>query len=199
MMLLRRYFKMSEKYCKKLSIVVKLRLYNIYYRFLPPIKVEIDSLIYPARNDIKLRIDFIHNYILKPNSNYKESSYFKFLIELKKHTYYIKDIDIDRHIKKFKDLFFSIKKNGYQPHKFGYVTIQKVNSKIKFVYPNKGEIVLGEDVKNKYILREGAHRLAVLKALNFSKVNCKIVYQTQNLSSDYSSFIKTYNNDQSHS
>ena len=186
---------MPNKCYKRLFRTLKIRLCNLYYRFLPPIKIEIDSLIFPNREDINLRINFINNFIIEKNPNYEDSSYIQFLKELNKHPYYINEIDIDRHIKKFKDLFFSIRKNGYQPHKFGYITIQKVNSRMKFVYPNNGKIILGEDVKNKYILREGAHRLAVLKALNFSKINCKIVRQPQNYSSDYSSFIKKYNND----
>jgi hypothetical protein len=183
---------MRKYYYKILLKRVKIRLSLLYYKFLPPIKVDISSLIYPNREDINLRIDFIYNFILKPDSNYKNSSYFQFLKELKKHSYYIKDIDIERHVKKFRKLYFLLKNNNYQPKKYGYVTVERVKINMKFVYPNNGRIVDGMEVTNKYILVEGAHRIAVLKVLGYNEVFVKRTSRHRINSSDYTTFIKTY-------
>ena len=174
---------------------IKIRLVNYYYKIFPTVVVSIDELIYPHRHDITYRVDFIKNYILKSSSNYENSDYFKFLVNLNKHPYYIEKIEIEELIEKFTNLYFSIKNNGYQPKKYGYITVEKVNSKINFVYPSDGELIKGLEVKNKYFLREGAHRLAVLKALGYSNVKCKKIYRASTSSSDYSSFIKSFNYD----
>jgi hypothetical protein len=186
---------MKKYYNKRLFRSIKIRLVNYYYLLFPSTVVFIDDLIYPQRNDINLRVDFIKNYILEPSNKVENSDYYKFLVNLKKHPYYIKDIEIEKLIKNFFNLYFSIKKNGYQPDKYGHITIEKVNSKMKFVYPNNGGLSFGVEVNNKYILIEGAHRLAVLKAINYSKVKCKRIYRARSTSSDYSSFIKNYQND----
>ena len=186
---------MQKYYYKRLLLAIKLRLANYYYFLFPNEEVCIDDLIYPHRLDINLRVDFIKNYILKPSNKVENSDYYKFLVNLKKHPYYISDIDTEGLIKKFFNLYFSIKNNGFQPDKYGHITIEKVKTKMKFVYPNSGEIISGIEVNNKYILSEGAHRLAVLKALNYSKVKCKRIYKASSTSSDYTSFIKNYQND----
>jgi hypothetical protein len=186
---------MQKYYYKRLFKSLKIRLINYYYYVFPTTDIFINDLIYPSREDINLRVDFIKNYILKPSNNVEDSDYYKFLVNLNKHPYYIPEIDIKKMIKKFIKLYFLIKNDGFQPDKYGYVSVEKVNSKMKFVYPNNGEIILGEKVNNKYILYEGAHRLAVLKVLNYSKVKCKRVYKGRSKASDYSSFIKNYQND----
>jgi len=165
---------------------------NLFYSLLPPIEVDINKLIYPHREDINLRIDYIKNYLLKPQSDFKESDYFLFLNELNTHPYYINNINIEKHIKKFAELYYSIKSNNYQPKKYGYITIEKVRRNMKFVYPLKGKIVVGMDVTNKYILVEGAHRIAILKTLGYTKIRAKRVCRCRINSSDYTSFINSY-------
>jgi len=179
----------------KLFKSIKIRLINYYYYLCGSKDIHIDDLIYPSRDDINLRVDFINNYILKHSNKFEDSAYYKFLVNLNKHPHYIMHIDIKHMIEKFIKLYFLIKKNGYQPEKYGYLSVEKVNHKMRFVYPAEGQIIYGEKVNNRYILYEGAHRLAVLKVLNYSKVKCKRVYLGRIAASDYSSFIKNYQND----
>ena len=183
---------MLATYYQKFVKSLKFYFFQLYYFIFGKTYIEIDDLINPSREDINLRVDFIKNYLLIPNSKVEESEYYKFLINLNKHPYYISTIDIDYMIEKFSGLYSSIKNSGYQPEKFGYITVEKVHSRMRFVYPYNGQIIQDGNAETEYILCEGAHRLAILKYLNNSIVKCKRVYTKRNQVSNYSSFIKSY-------
>lgn len=185
---------MLKGYFIKICRTIFKNFLNFYYACLPLKEINIDELIYPHRLDIQLRVDFLLNYVINNNIHTNRSPYYEFLQNLKKHSYYIKDIDENKLIEKFIDLYYSIKKNGLDLNNFEPIIVEKVSPKLRFIYPNDGKLIEGIRSNNKFILREGAHRLAILKVLNYSKVYCKLSYSGKDFTSDYTTFIESYNN-----
>lgn len=169
-------------------------LKKIYFNLLPCRSIPIDDLIYPHRLDIQLRVDFLKDYLIAGNmEKANRSEYYQFLKNLNKHPYYIKAIDEDKMIEKFAKLFYSIRDEGLDQKKYEPIKIERVKKKMRFEYPDNGKIIEGIRSNHKYILREGAHRIAILKVLNYNKVQCKIIYTGKQSTSDYSTFIRNYN------
>lgn len=136
-------------------------------------KVLIDSLIYPNRLDILLRTHFLTQYD-SGLRDFKFILYYQFRVRIAP----VSKQDADAAIKNFILLYKAIKKEG-------------INSKIDVV-----------SLDNEYGLFDGAHRVAILKHLGNTEIDCNIVSRptfkipnyTKRISQEYNQFTNEVEN-----
>lgn len=167
--------------------IISKRIFKLLNKFTPKLNLRTEQLLHAHRYDIFLRVDFIDKCIVGDESIYYHD-YYNFLMSLATFSDYI-TLDVEDHIKKFVKLYKSIKINGYKPMEFGYIKVGIVNPRAQLVYPTKDGLVKSSHINKIYpCLIEGAHRVAILKYLNYKYISCKIIFSAKNQYSDYTSF-----------
>ena len=150
------------------------------------ITLPLDELIYPFREDILLRIDFLQSMEELSNLRPEQTLYYQFIIDRDRG----KDCDGKEMVNNFVKIYESIKKNGYlgSEYKGSHITVvQTPEPYMPGLPPNHERVRV---VNSRYALKAGAHRVAALKKLGYEKADCRVEEDYGFSPPDYTEYIR---------
>lgn len=166
---------------------------NVYdhriFDYLPAnqiVTLPLDELIYPFREDILLRVDFLQSMEELVGLRPEQTLYYQFIGDKERGG----DYDSKEIADNFFKIYESIKKNGYigGEYKDSHITVIQTPEPYMPGVPPKHERV--RRVNSHYALKEGAHRVAALKMLGYEKAECRIVEDYHFSPPDYTEYIR---------
>lgn len=150
------------------------------------VEVSLDELIQAHREDILYRMDFLRQYQRRADFKPEQSLYCQFIGDRDRGI-----VENPREmIRRFTDLYESMKKNGYPGSdvKDGHITVVQTPEPYMPRVPGTGERI--RSVRRSYALKDGAHRAAILKALGQEKAVCRVVRDHMFSPPDYTEYIR---------
>lgn len=145
-------------------------------------KIKTEKLITKNRADIELRVEFLKD-VLDEGKSFHKTTYYWFIGDENRWAYR----EPEKACKEFLSLFKDIKKNELRSP----ITVCKPRS--SFVIEDKTHNDK-KQIKTKYQLQDGAHRLAIFKYLGRDDVPCRVYSPILKKYPDYTNYIKKRRN-----